>query len=173
MRVSGDPAGYESAVTSAVAGVDRGLPVYRLRTYGEELARTVAQQRFQTVLLGSFAAIALLLAGIGLYALLSYTVVLRLPELGLRIALGAQRSNVLKLILGRGLVLAACGVVIGFAASALLTRFLTALLFGVAPLDPVTLVSVSLVLSGVALLASLIPALRASRVDPTQNLRMN
>jgi predicted permease len=173
MRVSGDPSSYESAVRSAVAAVDRGLPVYRLQPYTDHLARTTAQQRFQTLLLGSFAAIALLLAGIGLYALLSYTVVLRSPELGLRMALGAQRSNVLKLILNRGLLLSSVGLAIGLAASAILTRFLGALLFRVDPLDPLTLGAVSLLLAAAASLASIVPAYRASRLDPIETLRMN
>jgi predicted permease len=173
MRVSGDPASYESAVRSVVAEVDNTLPVYRLQPYAQDLARTTAQQRFQTLLLGSFAAIALLLAGIGLYALLSYVVVLRSPELGLRIALGAQRSNVLNLILKRGLFLSASGLAIGLAASILLTRFMGALLFGVQPLDPLTLGTVSVLLAGAALLASIAPAYRASRLDPIETLRMN
>lgn len=173
MRVSGDPASYESAVRSAVAEIDRGLPVYRLRPYGEELARTTAQQRFQTFLIASFAGIALLLAAVGLYALLNYMVVLRRPELGLRIALGAQRSNVLGLILTRGVALSGGGLILGVASSALLTRYLAGMLFQVKALDPFVFGVVSLVLLLVASLASLVPAYRASRLDPIETLRMN
>jgi ABC-type antimicrobial peptide transport system permease subunit len=156
-----------------VAEIDRGLPVYRFRPYSDDLARTTAQQRFQTLLIGSFAAIALLLAAIGLYALLSYMVVLRTQELGLRMALGAQRSSVLGLILSRGVVLAGVGMVIGLLASALLTRFLTSLLFGIKPLDLPNFVLVSAVLLLAAAVASLVPAYRASRLNPIDTLRMN
>jgi len=173
IRVSGDPASYENLVRSTVAEIDRGLPVYRFRPYSDDLARTTAQQRFQTLLIGSFAAIALLLAAIGLYALLSYMVVLRTPELGLRIALGAQRSSVLGLILSRGVVLASVGMAVGLLASALLTRFLASLLFGIKPLDLPNFVLVSVVLLLAAAIASLVPAYRASRLNPIDTLRMN
>jgi predicted permease len=173
MRVSGDPASYESEVRAAMAEIDRSLPVYRMHPYTDDLARTTAQQRFQALLTGTFAGIALLLAAIGLYALLSYTVVLRTPELGLRIALGAQRANVLRLILARGLKFACAGVVLGLGASALLTHFLAGLLFGVKSLDPVTFASVSLLLLGIAGLACVVPAYRASRLDPIDTLRMS
>lgn len=173
MRVSGNPAGYESAIRSAVADINRSLPVYRLRPYSEELARTTAQQRFQTMLIGSFAGIALLLSAIGLYALLSYMVALRTRELGLRIALGAQRGNVLSLIVRRGVILSACGLAIGMTASLLLTRFLAGVLYQVGTLDPLTFASAFLVLLGVVLAASLLPAYRASRVDPIETLRMD
>jgi predicted permease len=173
MRVSGDPASYDSAVRSAVAEIDRSLPVYRLRPYADDMARTSAEQRFQTLLIGSFAAIALLLAAVGLYSLLNYMVVLRRRELGLRIALGAQRSNVLGLILGRGLILSGTGLLIGLCSSALLTRFLLPMLFQVNALDPFIFFIVSLVMLMVASLASLLPAYRASRLDPIETLRMN
>jgi putative ABC transport system permease protein len=173
MRVSGDPAAYENLVQTTVAGIDRGLPVYRMHPYADDLARITAQQRFQTMLLGSFAAIALLLAGIGLYALLSYMVVLRRPELALRIALGAQRANVLRIILGRGVALSIAGLAIGLGASVLLTRFLSGILFGVKALDPLTFTAVSLLLLAAAMLASLVPALRAARLDPIETLRTN
>jgi len=173
MRVSGDAASYESAVRGAVAEIDRGLPVYRLRPYADDMARTTAQQRFQTYLIGSFAAIALLLAAIGLYALLNYMVVLRRPELGLRIALGAQRSNVLTLILTRGLLLSGGGLILGLISSALITHSLAGILFQVKALDPFVFAAVSAVLLLVAALASLVPAYRASRLDPIETLRMN
>ena len=173
MRVAGDPAAYENLVRATVAGIDSGLPVYRLHPYADDLARITAQQRFQTLLIGAFAAIALLLAAIGLYALLSYMVVLRRPELALRIALGAQRANVLRLILGRGVALSMAGLAIGLGASVLLTRFLSGILFGVKALDPLTFSAVSLLLLAVALLASLIPAFKASRLDPIETLRAN
>jgi ABC-type antimicrobial peptide transport system permease subunit len=173
LRVSGNPAGYEEAVRAAVAETDRGLPVYRLRTYTDDLARTTAQQRFQTVLIGAFAGIALLLAAVGLYALLNYMVALRRPEMGLRLALGAQRSNVLGLILGRGVILAGTGLVMGLVASAMLTRSLAGMLFQVRPNDPWVFAIVSLVMLLMTSLASLVPALKAARLDPIETLRTN
>jgi predicted permease len=172
MRVAGDPASYESAVRSAVADIDRSLPVYRFHPYVDDRMRTSGQQRFQAVLIGGFASIALVLAAIGLFALLSYMVVLRTPELGLRIALGAQRTNVLMLIMRRGMILSATGLLLGVGAAMALTRFLSTMLFGIRPLDPFTFASVSLVLLLVALLASFLPAWRAYKLDPIETLRM-
>jgi predicted permease len=171
LRVAGDPASYESAVRAAVAEIDHSLPVYRFHPYADDRIRTSAQQRFQTVLIGAFASIALALAAIGLYALLSYMVVLRTPELGLRIALGAPRSNVLALILRRGLILSVTGLLVGLGFAFFLTQFLSGLLFGVKPVDLFTFAAVSLVLLLVAMLASLLPAWRAYRLDPVETLR--
>ncbi len=173
MRVSGNPVSYENAVRAAIADEDRALPVYRMRAYTDELARTTAQQRFQTVLIASFAAMALILAAIGLYALLNYIVALRSPEMGLRLALGAPRSNVLGLILSRGLTLSAAGLVIGLGSSALLTRFLTGMLFEIKPTDPWVFVLVSVVLLLIASIASFVPAWKAARLDPIETLRTN
>jgi len=173
LRVNGNPAAYEQTVRAAVTQEDSALPVYRVRAYTEDLARTTAQQRFQTVLLSAFAAIALLLAAIGLYALLNYIVALRKPEIGLRLALGAQRSNVLGLILKRGVVLSGIGLSIGLAASALLTHFLAGMLFQIKPNDPWVFALVPLGLLLIASLASLIPAFKAARLDPIETLRTN
>ena len=163
----------EQTVRAAVTQEDSALPVYRVRAYTEDLARTTAQQRFQTVLLSAFAAIALLLAAIGLYALLNYMVALRKPEIGLRLALGAQRSNVLGLILKRGVVLSGIRLSIGLAASALLTHFLAGMLFQIKPNDPWVFALVPLGLLLIASLASLIPAFKAARLDPIETLRTN
>jgi predicted lysophospholipase L1 biosynthesis ABC-type transport system permease subunit len=173
LRVDGSPAAYENMVLSTVAALDRGLPVYRLHPYSDELARTTAQQRFQAVLLSTFAGLALLMAAVGLYALLSYMVAQRTTELGLRIALGAQRGEVLGLILKRGLVLSSVGLILGLAVAVFLTRILSGMLFGVRTLDAPTFVAVSVVLMTVACLASLIPAYRASRLDPITAMRTN
>jgi ABC-type antimicrobial peptide transport system permease subunit len=135
------------------------------------LARSSAQQRFQTILLTAFAAVALLLAAVGLYGVLSYMVTQRTQELGLRMALGAQRSDVLSLVLKRGLVLAALGLTLGLGASALLTRYLASLLFNTQPLDPATFVATTLLLLAVSTLACVAPAFRASRFDPNETLR--
>jgi len=171
LRVSGDPANYEEMVRATVAQMDAALPVYRMRPYSDDLMRTAAQQRFQAALTGGFAAIALLLSAVGLYGLLTYLVAQRTPELGVRMALGAERGDVLKLILGRGMALAGGGLLIGLAAAMLLTRFLHGMLFGVGVLDPATYATVSALLIVVSLAASLAPAYRASRVDPVKALR--
>ena len=150
---------------------DASLPVYNARTYTELLARNSAQQRFQAILLGAFAGIALLLSAIGLYAVLSYTVTQRTLELGLRMALGAQRGSILRMVLERGLILAGIGLAVGIVASALLTRFLATLLFGTKPLDVATFVGVALLLLITSTLSCLAPAYRASRLDPNETLR--
>lgn len=132
---------------------------------------SASQPRFQTVLITFFAVMALLLSAIGLYAVLSYMVAQRTLEIGLRLALGAQRESVLALILRRGLVLATIGLGIGIVVSLALTRFISDLLYDVKPIDPLTLVGVSAVLMLVSLLASAAPAYRAARLDPMRTLR--
>ena len=171
LRVVGDPDSYANAIRSTVARVDKELPAYRLQSYKDDLGRLTAQQRFQTLLLSAFAAIALLLAGLGLYAILSYMVTQRTTELGLRIALGAPRGNVLQLMLFRGLKLTALGLVAGLASAALLTRVVAGLLYQVKPLDGMTFAAMTLVLLFVSCLASLIPAWRAAMLDPNETLR--
>ena len=170
VRVSGDPVRYETAVRSAVASLDSALPVYRLHPYSDDLARSTGQQRFQVALLGSFAAVALMMAAIGLYALLSYVVGQRTTELGLRIALGATRSSVLGMILSRGIGLSLAGVGLGLFASTGLTRFLAGMLFHTQALDVPTLATVSLVMLGVAASACFLPAYHASRLQPVDAL---
>ena len=171
LRVAGDPASYINSVRAAVASIDKDAPAYRIHTYDELVALNTAQSRFQTLLLTAFAGVALLLAAVGLYAVLSYMVVQRTHEIGLRMALGAQRGNVLKLILSRGMALAVIGVAVGIAVSALLTRFLGSLLYDVKALDPITFVSVAGVLLAVSAVASAIPASRAASLDPMKTLR--
>ena len=171
LRVAGDPASYINSVRAAVASLDKDAPIYRVHTYDDLVALNTAQSRFQTLLLTAFAAVALLLAAIGLYAVLSYMVVQRTHEIGLRMALGAQRGNVLKLILNRGMVLALIGVALGAGVSALLTRFLGTLLYGVKPPDPLTFIAVAGVLLAVSGVASAIPASRAASLDPMKTLR--
>jgi len=137
----------------------------------QNVAQSAAQPRFQTLLLSSFAAIALLLAAIGLYAVLSYMVVQRTHEIGLRMALGAQRGKVLQLVLNRGISLAIVGLALGIAVAALLTRFLASLLYGLKPSDPATLIAAAILLIATALAAGWLPAWRASRVQPMEALR--
>ena len=168
IRVAGDPASYDNTIRALVAQQDSGLPVYGMRT--NLLARSTAQQRFQTLLISAFAAIALLLSAIGLYAVLSYMVVQRKLELGLRMALGAQRSDVLSLILKRGLLLCITGLAIGLIASAALTRYITTLLFHTPVLDAVTFTTTTLLLLTISAASCFIPAFRASRLDPNETL---
>jgi ABC-type antimicrobial peptide transport system permease subunit len=169
IRVAGDPATYDNTIRTLVAQQDSSLPVFGMRT--NLLARSTAQQRFQTLLISAFAAIALLLSAIGLYAVLSYMVVQRTLELGLRLALGAQRSDVLSLILKRGLLLCVAGVAVGLIASAALTHYLTSLLFHTPALDAFTFSATTLLLLTISVASSLIPAFRASRLDPNETLR--
>jgi predicted permease len=169
IRVAGDPATYENTVRTLVAQQDGSLPVFGMKT--NLLARSTTQQRFQTLLISAFAAIALLLSAIGLYAVLSYMVVQRTLELGLRMALGAQRSNVLSLVLKRGLLLCVTGLAVGLIASAALTRYLTTLLFHTPALDAFTFSATTLLLLTISVASCLIPAFRASRLDPNETLR--
>jgi putative ABC transport system permease protein len=171
MRVVGDPNSYASVVRAELAKIDASLPIYRFHSYNDDLARITAQQRFQTLLLSAFAAVALLLAGLGLYAVLSYMVAQRTTELGLRIALGAPRANVLQLMLYRGLKLAVFGLIAGLVSAALLTRFVAGVLYDVKPLDVITFTTMTTVLLSVSVVASLIPAWRAAMLDPNETLR--
>ena len=169
LRVQGDPTSYEQTIRTVVAQQDSTLPVYQVRT--NLLARSTAQQRFQTILLSAFAIIALILAAVGLYAVLSYMVTQRTLELGLRMALGASRSNVLTLILRRGLTLCVAGLVFGLAASAALAHYLTTLLFHTPALDALTFISTAAVMLFITLAACLIPSARAAQLEPMQALR--
>ena len=158
-------------VRTVVSQMDNNVPLYRINTIDDYISVAASQPRFQTVLITFFAIMALLLAAVGLYAVLSYMVAQRTLEIGLRLALGAQRENVMALIVRRGAALAAIGLAIGVAASLVLTRFLSDMLYGVTPLDPVTFVTVSAVLMLVSLVASSAPAYRAARLDPMRTLR--
>src|SRR5262249_6851488 len=141
------------------------------RTMDEVVAAAQSRPRFLTLLLTLFSSVALMLAAVGIYGVISYAVAQRTKEFGVRMALGAQRRDVLSLVLGRGLLLAVSGMVIGVVGALLLTRSLSTLLFGVTPTDPLTFAVVSVLLGAVALLASYFPARRATQVDPMQALR--
>jgi putative ABC transport system permease protein len=135
------------------------------------VSNSIAAPRFYAALVGTFAGLALVLAAIGIYGLLAYSVAQRAREIGVRMALGAQRRGILALVLGQGAVLAGIGMVVGLAGAFAVTRYLSSLLFGITPLDPATFVAVALVFAGVALLASYMPARRATGVDPLVALR--
>lgn len=158
-------------MTSAILGVDRTQPVYEVQPMTEIVSQSISQRRFSLVLLAFFALSALFLACLGLYGVMSYVVVQRTPEIGIRMALGARRSQVLFLVERQGMMLVLAGVAIGAAGGSLLTRLMTSLLFHVKPGDPVTLIAGAAVLILVSLLSCYLPARRASRVDPLIALR--
>jgi putative ABC transport system permease protein len=150
--------------------LDPNIPV-QFSTFAEALGGWMAERRFLLLLAGVFAGAALALAAVGIYGLVAHSVTRRTQEIGIRMALGAQRGDVLRLVIGEGARLAAIGLAIGVAASLVAARLISSLLFDVKPTDPLTFIVVSLILTGVALLASYIPARRAMRVDPMVALR--
>jgi len=171
IRSNRDPVALTTPLRTLVGSVNRDVPLYHIHTLDDMLSTHETPRRFTTLLLSSFAAMALLLSAVGLYAVLSYMVAQRTNEMGLRMALGAQRGDVLKLILNRGLLLAGIGLVIGLGGSAVLTRFISSQIYGVHAFDPVTYIVVTALLTGISLLASIVPAWRAARVDPMKTLR--
>jgi putative ABC transport system permease protein len=171
LRTTADPAVLSREIHDAVHELDPDLPVYGLATMHDELSASVAEPRFFTALLGAFATIALILASLGIYGVISYAVTQRTSELGIRIALGADPARVLRLVLGGGMALTGAGVVTGVLGAMGFARAISTLLFGIPPLDPSTYVGVVLGLAAVALLACWIPARRAARVDPVIAMR--
>jgi len=166
-----EPLGLAATVRKTVWEIDKDQPVSDIASMEHIVSESVARQRFSMLLLGIFAGLALVLAAVGIYGVMSYSVAQRTHEIGIRMALGAQKKDVLKLTIGQGLKLVLIGVAIGLGAAFILTRVIASLLFGVSATDPITFVAISLVLIGVAMLASLIPALRAMKVDPMFALR--
>jgi len=158
-------------IQQAVWSINPNLPVAAVRTLDGIQARSMAQTSFALVMLGIAAAVALLLGIVGIYGVISYIVTQRTREIGIRIALGAAAGDVSRLFLGHGLVLCGTGILLGVVGAALLTRVMSALLFGVTPLDPMTYLAVAAGLGATALLASYIPATRAARIDPAEALR--
>jgi putative ABC transport system permease protein len=171
LRTSVEPTSLTAAVRANVRELDRSLPIYEVRTMEEYVARQFGQRRLSMLLMSLFAGVAVVLAAIGIYGLLSYSVTRRTHELGLRLALGAGRNDVLKLVIGQGMKLALSGVALGVAAAFALTRSIASLLFDVSPTDPLTFVVIPLLLIAVALLACYLPARRATKVDPLVALR--
>ena len=171
VRAQGDPANITNTVLGALKQADPQLPAYRVMSMDASITRSYWQQALYGKLFGMFAAIAVVLAAIGVYGVISYAVSQRTQEIGVRVALGAQRGDVLRLIVGHGASLGGLGVVIGLAGGLAVTRFLRTLLYGVSPFDPVSFVGVAVLLTTIALVASYIPARRAAKVDPVEALR--
>ena len=171
VRSSLPMATLQPTVTSVVREADPSLPVIGLRPMDDVISGSLRQPRMLMHLFGGFAALTLLLAAVGTYGMLSYLVTQRRREIGIRMALGAGRKTVLGSVMARGLTLALIGLVVGLAAALMLTRLMKALLFDVSPNDPATLAGVATLITLVAAAASLIPAVRATRVDPIVALR--
>jgi putative ABC transport system permease protein len=171
VRTRGEPTLATGTVLGVIKQIDPLLPAYRIMSMDASIRQSYWQQSLYGKMFGAFAAIALVLAAVGVYGVISYAVSQRTQEIGVRVALGAQRGDVLRLIVGHGALLGGLGIVIGLGGALAVTRFLRTLLFGVSPFDPASFVAVSLVLTTIALLASYIPARRAARVDPVEALR--
>ena len=171
VRTDGDPAALAPAVRRESQALDPAQPLYSVNTMEEVVAQSIATQRLSTTLLGFFAAVALLLAGVGIYGVMSYAVTQRRHEIGVRMALGAQPRDVLRMVVGQGMLLTLVGLGLGLAGAYALTRVLASLLYGVSATDPFVFLTVPFALAAVALLANLVPARRAMRTDPLVALR--
>ena len=171
VRTKGDPAQLAGAVRDAIWAVDKDQPISKVQTMDQVLATAVSRERFQTLLLALFATLALVLACVGLYGVISYAVVQRTHEIGVRMALGAQPADVLRLVINQGMLLTLIGLAIGIAGAFAVTRVMTEMLFGVTATDPLTFAGVPIILAVIALLACYVPARRAMKVDPLVALR--
>jgi putative ABC transport system permease protein len=171
IRTSTDPLSLATPVRRELQAIDRDVPASSVRTMEQALAAITAPRRFNLFILSIFAAVALLLAVAGIYAVVAYAVTQRTQEIGIRLALGAQQKDLLRLVIAQSMKPALVGVGIGLAAALVLTRLMKGLLFGVSATDPATFALIALLLAFVAFLACLIPALRAARTDPLTALR--
>ena len=171
VRSSSNPASIVGAVTNAVHEVDAAVPVRDVLTLDDLVTNSLSQQRFTLSLLGAFAVLALILAAIGIYSVLSYSVRRRVQEIGIRLALGARLSDVLRMVIVEGMKPTLLGVTVGIVGALALGRVMSSLIYGVKPTDPLTFLAVAAVLAMVALLATFIPAYRAAKVDPMVALR--
>ena len=171
VRTAGEPTSLAASVRESIRAVDKGVPTYNLRTMNDVVSNSAAPRRIPMLLLSAFAGVAMLLAMLGIYGVTSYYVTQRTHEIGVRMALGAQIADVLRLVLRRAVLLAVLGIGIGIVGAVAVTRYLTTLLFGVEPVDVWTFVAVALALMAVVLVACLVPARRAAKIDPLEALR--
>jgi len=171
VRTTGEPTAFAGAVRQAIRSVEKEMLIYNLKTLNDLISTSAAPRRIPMLLMSAFAGVAMLLAMLGIYGVTSYYVTQRTHEIGVRMALGAQIEDVLKLVLKRAMLLAAIGVGIGIAGAVAVTRYMTTLLFGVKPVDAMTFVAVAVVLALVVLVACLVPARKAARIDPLEALR--
>jgi predicted permease len=171
IRTKSDPVGLMESLKAQIVSMDKTLPVYALKPMTEYLHDSLSRRRFNLVLLSVFAAVALLLASVGIYGVISYTVSQRTHEIGIRVAIGAHAGNILRLVIGQAMLLTFIGIALGLAASFALTRLLESLLFEVSATDPLTFAVIAAILTAVALAASFVPAHRATKVDPMIALR--
>jgi putative ABC transport system permease protein len=171
VRTASDPISMISAVRAQVSSIDTDQPLYNVRTMEQVLSESISRQRFNTLLISLFTVVAVALAAVGIYGVISYSVSHRSHEIGIRMALGAQQRDILKMIIEYGLKLALVGVAIGLVAAFVLTRVMTSLLYGVSAIDPFTFATGTIILIGVALLGCYIPARRATKVEPVVALR--
>jgi putative ABC transport system permease protein len=167
IRTAGDPAAFTPTLRREVQALDKDQPIYNVRTMDDVVANSLGTRRVSMQLFAVFAIAALLLAAIGIYGVMAYSVTQRTREIGIRMALGAQRSDVLALVIRQGMRLTVIGVVVGVAGAFALTRLMANLLFGVAATDPLTFAVIPLLLLFVAFVACYLPARRAARLDPT------
>jgi putative ABC transport system permease protein len=171
VRTASEPLKLAEAVRNEVWAIDKNLPVSEIRSMEEVVSDSIGQQRFNMLLLSVLAFVALILAAVGIYSVMSYMVMRRTHEIGIRMALGASVIDILRLVVGQGMTLAFIGLGIGLAGAFLMTRIMSSLLYDISPTDSMTFIIVSLILAGVALLACLIPAYRAMSIDPMEALR--
>lgn len=171
VRTEGDPAALAGSVRAAIADIAPGQPLYGMQTLEELVATSLGQRRFTLTLMMVFGLVALALAAVGIYGVMAYTVAQRTREIGIRVALGARPARVLRMVVGSGMALVATGAAIGLAASLVVTRVVSSLLYGISATDPATYLIIAGTLAAVALAAMLIPARRAMLVDPMRALR--
>ena len=171
VRTVSDPAAAAAIIRREVERLDRDQPVSDVRTMDERIGRSLSSRRFNMVLLAAFASLALTLAAVGIYGIVAYSVTERTHEIGVRLALGAQRRDVIAMVVGQGMTMTVTGTIVGLAAAMMVTRLMSSLLFDVSAVDPATFLAIPLLLIAVAFIACYVPARRATRVDPLQALR--
>jgi len=171
VRAARNPLALAPSVREAVWSLDKELPVTEMKTAEQRIEESVAEPRFRTLLIGAFALMALSLATVGIYGVISYSTTQRTRELGIRVALGSPRLDIIRLVVGQALLLSLAGIAVGLMGALALTRYLASMLYNVHPTDPLIFGGVSVFLVGVALVASLLPARRATRVSPMVALR--